>query len=299
MNTSFTMEPDLQVILGSSPREERIMVHSQVWALQSDYVRGKLTNFNHCEPMNIRFPDVDRLTWDCAIKFLQPENSMEMDMDDVAQVLPFYVQYSFGHGIALCDNYIARYLTEAIKEMGENYGYDMDEAAADAARSAVEYACVLPKSQEFIKPFSVFYLLLNKGWLYQEGRFLDETASTAFSFLFQQVFDFEKDEKLLRIAAARVKYARTTQKTYRNFDDVTIAMSKSITKSEVNEIFHSQSFGVDYVAFIDRHLHPSRHVGFPDLPAHPSTDVIERHAKKALAQGDSDKKKRQPTGVNE
>lgn len=68
------MEPDLQVLPGSTPYEgERFMVYSQVLALQSDYVRGKLTNFNHRESMTmIRFPNASQSTWDKVMKFLQP-----------------------------------------------------------------------------------------------------------------------------------------------------------------------------------------------------------------------------------
>ena len=106
------MEPDLEVIVGTAldGQEERFRYHSQVLAHFSDYVEAALCRFSNGTTKEIRFPDVAPALWKKAMEFLAPGGSLHMCVEDIAEVLPFYIQYQFRSGIRMCDLFIENML---------------------------------------------------------------------------------------------------------------------------------------------------------------------------------------------
>lgn len=141
---------DLAVILGDgSKKEDHLMVDSHFLISQCDYVRAK-AHFDGNETVSIKFPGVDRATWDEAMKCLDPltwlsESKRESITEDVFhKIASFYQRYCFSNGLGCC-NWLCETLPLHKKEhySGDNFAIaktavNLDLASAQKVKDKVK-----------------------------------------------------------------------------------------------------------------------------------------------------------------
>lgn len=107
----------MEVLVG--PKQRIYRYHALISACHSVYIDTILSSpaaVKNQKEQRVEFPDVDEETWEKKMFFLEPGDfNTEGQLEDLAQVLPFYDKYQFIDGLRLVDGVISKMLGDSLR----------------------------------------------------------------------------------------------------------------------------------------------------------------------------------------
>ena len=104
--STVNMEKDLQVTLGGGG--ETVMGHSQILARDSQHMLQQILAPHNRDrhPKVVELPDVDKKTWEAAMKWPLPGQARAMRFKNVKMVHPFCKKCKFVSGVKICETIV-------------------------------------------------------------------------------------------------------------------------------------------------------------------------------------------------